>query len=195
MIKLSQAIVVEGRYDRMKLSAIFDAPIVETGGFKLFHSEPAQALIRHFANTVGIVLLTDSDPAGHRIRAFINQLAKDGRICNAYVPQLAGKERRKTHAGAAGLLGVEGVPDDVIVKAVTEALQGMETGGAAAAPPVTAAELFEAGLTGRADSGEKRAALLKAQGLPADLSVKQMLRYLNAVPGPTALRALLETYK
>ena len=195
MIKLTQAIVVEGRYDRMKLSAIFDAPIVETGGFNLFHSEPTQALIRHFANTVGIVLLTDSDPAGHRIRAFINQLAKDGRICNAYVPQLAGKERRKTHAGAAGLLGVEGVPDDVIVKAVTEALQGMETGGADAAPPVTAAELFEAGLTGRTDSAEKRAAFLKAQGLPDDLSVKQMLRYLNAVPGPTALRALLETYK
>ena len=192
MIRLSQAIVVEGRYDRMKLSALFDAPIVETGGFNLFHSDETQALIRHFANTTGIILLTDSDPAGHRIRAFVNQLAKDGRICNAYVPQLAGKERRKTHAGAAGLLGVEGVPDDVIIKAVTDALQGMEAGVTDAAVPVTAAELFEAGLTGRADSAEKRAAFLKAQGLPADLSVKQMLRYLNAVPGPEALRELLK---
>ena len=95
-------------------------------------------------------------------------------------------------AGAAGLLGVEGVPDDVIIKAVTDALQGMEAGVTAAALPVTAAELFEAGLTGRADSAEKRAAFLKAQGLPADLSVKQMLRYLNAVPGPEALRELLK---
>ena len=84
------------------------------------------------------------------------------------------------------------MPDDVIIKAVEDALAGMQSAEAAAAPPVTAAELFEAGLTGRADSAEKRAAFLKAQGLPADLSVKQMLRYLNAVPGPEALRELLK---
>ncbi|MBR5501815.1 MAG: DUF4093 domain-containing protein [Oscillospiraceae bacterium] len=193
MIKLSQAIVVEGRYDRMKLSTLFDAPIVETGGFNLFHSEQTQALIRHFANTTGIILLTDSDPAGHRIRAFVNQLAKDGCICNAYVPQLAGKERRKTHAGAAGLLGVEGVPDEVIVKAVQDALQGMQPQqNKQSAAPVTAAELYEAGLSGRADSVVKRAAFLNSRGLPTDLSVKQMLRYLHAVPGPEALRDLLK---
>lgn len=197
MKKLQQAIVVEGRYDRMRVSALFDCPVLETGGFNLMRDKKTQQLICRFAETTGIVLLTDSDPAGQQIRAFVNQLAKNGVVCNAYIPQLAGKEHRKAHPGAAGLLGVEGVPDQLIERAVLDSLHqapGVRRESAPAEPPITAAELFQAGLTGCPDSAARRADFLRTLALPGDLPVKQMLRCLNAHPGAAQTRRLLQQW-
>lgn len=192
MQKIKQAIVTEGKFDRVRLSSLFDAVIIETGGFGVFSSIETRELIKRFARTTGIVILTDSDPAGIKIRSFINSFVKEGTVLNAYVPAVSGKERRKNRPGAAGILGVEGLDDESIVKAVlavTEAFSAED-----AEDPVTAAELYEAGLVGRPGSSARRQRFLESLGLPPGLSRKQMLNYLNAVPGPVKLREMLREF-
>ena len=190
MITLTQALVVEGKYDRMKLAVLFDAPILETGGFSVFEDEEKQEMIRSFAMQGGIVILTDSDPAGRKIRSFVAEIARDGEVYHAFVPEITGKEHRKSSPGSAGILGVEGIPDDVLIQAVLAAVQPAEQ----AEDPVTYAEWYEAGLSGRQDSAKRREEFLRAQGLPGDLSQKQAIRYLNHVLGPERFRAQLLEY-
>ncbi len=189
MYHIKQAIVTEGKFDRVRLASLFDAPVIETGGFGIFSNEETRDLIKRFAAETGIIVLTDSDPAGLKIRAYINDIVKEGTVLNAFVPAVEGREKRKSRPGAAGLLGVEGIDGDTIVKAVLAVTEA----SAVSDPedPVTAAELYEAGLTGRPDSAALRAELLKKQGLPPGLSVKQMLNYLNSVPGPEGFRSLI----
>jgi len=187
--KIKQAIVTEGKFDRAKLNSVFDAVIIETNGFGVFRNRETQELIRHFARETGIIVLTDSDPAGLKIRYFVNDLVKEGTVINAYVPVVYGKEKRKDRPGAAGMLGVEGIDDDVIARAVTEAA-GMY-GADEPCDPVTSAELYEAGLSGRTDSAARRKRFLEEHGLPGGLSKKQMLSYLNRVPGPDGFREML----
>ena len=119
MQHIRQAIVTEGKFDRVKLSSLFDAVIIETGGFGVFSSAETRELIRHFARTTGIVILTDSDPAGIKIRSYINSFVKEGTVLNAFVPAVDGKEKRKNRPGAAGILGVEGLDDETIISAVS----------------------------------------------------------------------------
>lgn len=192
MQHIKQAIVTEGKFDKVKLASLFDAPVIETGGFGIFSNEDTRELIKHFASTTGIIVLTDSDPAGRKIRAFINDMVKEGTVLNAYVPAVEGKEKRKSRPGAAGLLGVEGIEDDIIEKAVLSVAQSAEND--ASGDPVTAAELYEAGLLGRLNSSSLRAEFLRSQGLPPGLSRKQMLSYLNSNPGPERFRELLIEY-
>ena len=192
MHRIRQAIVTEGKFDRVRLSSLFDAVIIETGGFGVFSSSETRELIKRFARTTGIVILTDSDPAGIKIRSYINSFVKEGTVLNAYVPAVSGKERRKNRPGAAGILGVEGLDDESIAKAVlavTEASSAEE-----AEDPVTAAELYEAGLVGRPDSSARRKRFLIGLGLPPRLSRKQMLSYLNTVPGPGKFREMLREF-
>ncbi|MBR5065781.1 MAG: DUF4093 domain-containing protein, partial [Oscillospiraceae bacterium] len=134
----------------------------------------------------------DSDPAGIKIRSYINSFVKEGTVLNAYVPAVNGKERRKSRPGAAGILGVEGLDDESIVRAVLAVTEASFTEDTE--DPVTAAELYEAGLVGRPDSSTRRQEFLGSLGLPPGLSRKQMLSYLNAVPGPEKLRELLREY-
>ncbi len=192
MIRLKQALVVEGKYDRAKLNAIFDAPILETGGFHVMKDPGIREMIRRFAKTTGVVILTDSDPAGRKLRSYLSELCRDGTVFHAFVPEVPGKEPRKQRPGAAGILGVEGIGEETLKQAVLDAVEPCNEETSC---PVTVAEWYEAGMTGRPESAKKRADFLRRHGLPGNLSQKQALRYLNAVPGPDTLRKELKAFR
>ena len=181
MIRLKEAIIVEGRYDKIKLSGIVDAPIIETGGFRVFNDREKQKLIRQIAAARGIVILTDSDGAGFVIRNFLKGAVPKEQIKNCYIPQLAGKEKRKAQAGKEGLLGVEGMTDEVIIEALRRC-------GAT----VLGEETAELGLTGTAYSAELRQGLLKYLNLPTYLSTNAMLTALNCLYSYEELKETLE---
>ena len=184
--------MTEGKFDKVKLSSLFDAVIIETGGFNIYRSSEIRELIKQFARTNGIIILTDSDPAGRKIRSYINSFVKEGIVLNAFVPAVEGKERRKSNPGAAGILGVEGLDDNTIVKAVLSVTETSEE--EISEEPVTPAELYEYGLTGKPDSSVLREKFLSLLGLPLGLSRKQMLSYLNSVPGPDGFRRLINEF-
>lgn len=192
MIRLKEALVVEGKYDRVKLNTIFDAPILETGGFHVMKDPETREMIRRFAETTGVVILTDSDPAGLKLRAYLSELCRDGTVYHAFVPEIPGKESRKPRPGAAGILGVEGIGEETLKQAVLDAVEPCAAGSS---PPVTVAEWYEAGMTGRPESAKRRAEFLRRHGLPGNLSQKQALRFLNAVPGPDMLRKELTEWR
>ncbi len=192
MIRLKEAIIVEGRYDKIKLSGIVDAPIIETGGFRVFNDREKQKLIRQIAAARGIVILTDSDGAGFVIRNFLKGAVPKEQIKNCYIPQLAGKEKRKAQAGKEGLLGVEGMTDEVIIEALRRCgatVLGEET---AAREEISKADLYELGLTGTAYSAELRQGLLKYLNLPTYLSTNAMLTALNCLYSLEELKETLE---
>ena len=192
MIRLKEAIIIEGRYDKIKLSGIVDAPIIETGGFRVFNDREKQKLIRQIAAARGIVILTDSDGAGFVIRNFLKGAVPKEQIKNCYIPQLAGKEKRKAQAGKEGLLGVEGMTDEVIIEALRRCgatVLGEET---AAREEISKADLYELGLTGTAYSAELRQGLLKYLNLPTYLSTNAMLTALNCLYSLEELKETLE---
>ena len=177
--RIREAIIVEGRYDKNTLSQVVDALIIETKGFHLFHDEDLRKTLRNLAQTCGIVILTDSDSAGFLIRSRIRSFIPEGRILNAYIPDLYGKEKRKTTPGKEGKLGVEGMDREVLLNALKDAGAAFEEGGVLPAQKITVADLYAAGLTGRADSREKRKALLKQLLLPEHLSTKALADVLS----------------
>ncbi|MDY6017017.1 MAG: DUF4093 domain-containing protein [Oscillospiraceae bacterium] len=180
MIKIKQAIIVEGKYDKIKLSGIIDAPIIQTDGFGIFKDKELQCLIRNLAEKRGILVLTDSDSAGFRIRSFIGSTVDPKNIVHAYIPDIFGKESRKTEPSKEGKLGVEGVSEDIIMKALANAGVLCET---AEEPerPITKLDLYELGFTGGLDSAKKRAALLKYYSFPARLSANALVKVLNSI--------------
>lgn len=180
MIKIKQAIIVEGKYDKIKLSRFIDAPIIETDGFGIFKDKERQRLIRTLAKTNGLLVLTDSDSAGFKIRSFIGSTVDSKDITHAYIPDIFGKERRKTEPSKEGKLGVEGVSETVIMQALNNAgvlCQKVET----PSRPITKLDLYENGFVGQADSTKKRAALLKYYTLPARLSSNALVTVLNCI--------------
>ncbi|MBQ4247912.1 MAG: toprim domain-containing protein, partial [Ruminococcus sp.] len=121
MIKINEAIIVEGKYDKIKLSSIVDAVIIITNGFGIFKDEEKLGLIRYYAQKTGIIILTDSDAAGRKIRGYIKGAVKGGKITNVYIPDVFGKEKRKTKPSAEGKLGVEGIDVDTLLEAFRKA--------------------------------------------------------------------------
>ena len=180
MIKIKQAIIVEGKYDKIKLSGIIDAPIIQTDGFGIFKDKELQCLIRSLAEKRGVLVLTDSDSAGFKIRSFIGSTVDPKNIVHAYIPDIFGKESRKTEPSKEGKLGVEGVSEDIIMKALANAGVLCET---AEEPerPITKLDLYELGFTGGRDSAQKRAALLKYYSFPARLSANALVKVLNSI--------------
>ena len=180
MIKIKQAIIVEGKYDKIKLSGIIDAPIIQTDGFGIFKDKELQCLIRNLAEKRGVLVLTDSDSAGFKIRSFIGSTVDPKNIVHAYIPDIFGKESRKTEPSKEGKLGVEGVSEDIIMKALANAGVLCET---AEEPerPITKLDLYELGFTGGLDSAKKRAALLKYYSFPARLSANALVKVLNSI--------------
>lgn len=177
-IHIEQAIIVEGRYDKIHLSQFIDAVIIVTNGFGIYKNEDTLSLIRHYAKTSGIIILTDSDNAGNQIRGRIKSIVSDGKVFNAYVPEIFGKEKRKSAPSKEGKLGVEGISPEL----VTEALKrcGAEpsqkkTGG------VTMTDFLEDGITGGKNSTLKRKKLLSKLGLPQSISSKATLEVVNSV--------------
>ena len=184
MLKVEQAIVVEGKYDKIKLESIIDATIVVTNGYGIFKDREKLELIRFYARKKGIIILTDSDGAGFKIRGFLKGSVPEGSIKNVYIPDIFGKEKRKVKPSAEGKLGVEGIKKELIVEAFRKAgINFVSEEGAEKTERnhVTRTDIYEAGLTGTPESSEKRKKLLKKLGLPERLSTSGMLEALNTM--------------
>lgn len=180
MIKIKQAVIVEGKYDKIKLSGIIDAPIIQTDGFGIFKDKELQQMIRMLAEKRGILVLTDSDSAGFKIRSFIGSTVDPKTIKHAYIPDIFGKERRKTEPSKEGKIGVEGVSEEIIVQALANAGVLYENSDEPERP-ITKLDLYDAGLTGGDNSTEKRAALLKFYALPSRLTTNSLVKVLNCI--------------
>lgn len=181
--KLRQAIVVEGKYDQNTLRQIVDAPIFTTNGFADMKDPALLRLLQQAAQTTGLVILTDSDGAGFLIRNTLKSALPETGVLHAYIPDLPGKEKRKAAPGKEGLLGVEGMTPEILLKALRDA--GAEFADGSTPPParepITKQDLFALGLSGGPESAKKRAALLKALSLPAHMSANALLQALNVL--------------
>ena len=180
MIKIKEAIVVEGRYDKNTLSQIFDAVIVETGGFQIFKNTEKLAYLRRLAETRGLLILTDSDQAGFLIRGHLKGAIDPKYIKQAYIPDIFGKEKRKAHASKEGKLGVEGMDRATLIESLRRAGATVDDMPAARKNAITKARLFADGLNGTANSSERRQKLLKSLGLPTRLTGNGLLDALNS---------------
>lgn len=190
MISVKEVIVVEGRYDKNTLSQVFDAVIVETSGFGVFKDREKLALLRRLAEARGLVILTDSDGAGLVIRNFLKGAIDPALVKMAYVPEIAGKERRKPRPSKEGVLGVEGMSPETLIEALRRA--GATLGGQAPthrSGDITKATLYELGLSGGPGSAKKRRELLRRLGLPEKLGANALLDVLNALYDAEELRA------
>jgi len=193
MIKIREAIVVEGRYDKNTLSQIVDAPILETSGFGIMNDKKQLDLLRRVASTRGLIVFTDSDGAGFVIRNYLKGAIPAEQLKHAYIPDILGKERRKSAPGKEGKLGVEGMRPEIIVDALMRAgatVEGEKT--TLACGEITKQDLVELGLSGGKDSTEKRTKLLKKLDLPERMSANAMLQALNLLIDLDGLKQLLE---
>lgn len=191
MIKIREAIVVEGRYDKNTLSQIVDTAIFETAGFGIFKDPQQMALLRAVAQKRGLIVFTDPDGAGFVIRNHIKSAIDGAYLKHAYIPEIVGKERRKDAPGKEGLLGVEGVSGELILTALRSAGATFEDGVVSAEGGITKADLYELGLSGRPESSRKRHGLLAALNLPHHMSANAMLQALNILYTKEELEQLL----
>lgn len=182
MIKLEQAVIVEGKYDKIRLSNILDAVIITTGGFGIFKNKEKIALIRLMAERRGIIIMTDSDRAGQMIRRHIENIARTKNIVNVYLPTIVGKEKRKSKAGADGVVGVEGTDDAVIIKALERmGITGTKT--EKQGRTITKTDLFCLGISGGENSSVLRKGLLGYLNLPDFLTTNALLDVVNSLYG------------
>ena len=193
MIKIKEAIVVEGRYDKNTLSQIVDAPILETAGFGIFKDKKQMDLLRKVAAKRGLIVFTDSDGAGFVIRNHIKSAISGQYLKHAYIPDIMGKERRKTAPGKEGKLGVEGMRSDVILEALRAAGATIEGEEEQSPHQITKQDLMELGLSGGPDAGAKRLKLLKKLDLPEHMSANALLQALNLLVDLDELKKLLNT--
>jgi len=180
MVKVKQAIVVEGKYDKNTLRQLVDAPVFTTEGFGVMHDKAKLDVLRRVAEARGLIILTDSDGAGFVIRNYLKGALPKDRVLHAYIPDVYGKERRKAAPGKEGKLGVEGMSREILLDALRRAGAEVEDG---AQPEdkelLTKADLVELGLSGGADSKSRRLALQKRLCLPEHLSANGLLQVLN----------------
>ncbi len=179
MIKLDMPIIVEGKYDIIKLSNIVDTLIIKTDGFGIFKDKEKQKLIRRLAGEKGVILLTDSDSAGFLIRNFLNSALPKDKITHVYIPDVFGKEKRKNESGKEGKLGVEGMKEDVLLEAFKKAGITGKKSERDERRLITNVDLYEFGLSGGENSSEKRKLLLKKLDLPERLSTSSLVKILN----------------
>ena len=193
-IKIALPIIVEGKYDKNTLSQIFDANIFTVGGFGIFNSKEKQALLKRIASG-GVIVLTDSDGGGRQIRSFLAGILPQGSIHNLHIPKVEGKERRKDKASKSGLLGVEGMGRDVLVRLLAPFA---EDGGRVtfscekAGREITKLDFFEDGLSGSDNAAARRAALCRAFELPEDMTAKALLEALNLLVGYDEYRHVVD---
>jgi len=179
-IKLRQPVIVEGRYDRIRLAPLIDGVLIETGGFRIFKDKMLLDSLRHLAKTTGVIILTDSDDAGFRIRNYLkSSLGKDAKITHVFIPSVKGVEARKTEASAEGLLGVEGMDTQTLLEAFRRAGVGCQE--VEKKSDLTTADLFAAKLTGASNSAERRRSLLAKLKLPVRMSNSTMLSMINTL--------------
>ncbi len=179
MIKLDRPVIVEGKYDIIKLSNIIDTLIIKTDGFGIFKDKEKQKLLRRLAGEKGIIVMTDSDSAGFLIRKFITSSVPADKITHVYIPDLYGKEKRKTEMSKEGKLGVEGTPEEIILEAFRKAGVTCSHTELSDRRLITNIDLYECGLIGRENSKEKRVKLLKSLALPERMSTSSLIKILN----------------
>lgn len=180
MIKINEAVIVEGKYDKIKLSGILDTVIIETDGFAIFKDKEKQQLIRFLSEKRGIIIMTDSDSAGFKIRSFINGITKSENIKNVYIPDVYGKEKRKTEMSKEGKLGVEGISTELIISALQKADVFCSENDKKEGREITRTDFFEDGISGRDNSSEIRKNLAKSLGLPERISSSALLKIINS---------------
>ena len=176
-IKLTEAVIVEGKYDKIKLSNILDAFIIETNGFAIFKDKSKLSFIKKLAKERGIIILTDSDHAGFMIRNYISSGVPKEQIKNVYIPDVFGKEKRKDTPSKEGKLGVEGMTKEVILESLEKA--GVSSTSSVCDNPITTVDFYDLGLTGGANSKAKRKAVCKALDLPEFLSTSSLISCIN----------------
>ena len=183
MIKIKEAVIVEGKYDKIKLSSLIDGLIIETGGFQIFSDREKVELLRRLADTRGLLILTDSDSAGFLIRNHIQSCIPKEKIRHAYIPDLYGKEKRKLHPSKEGKLGVEGIDPEILLESIRRsgAVAIEEAGSSKEKRKITKLDLYEDGFSGGADSSKKRQVLLRELGLPERLTAKALVPVLNSL--------------
>ncbi len=191
-IKIREAVIVEGRYDKNTLSQLVDTLIIETNGFQIFTHPEIRRVIRAAAERSGIIILTDSDAAGFQIRSRIKAFIPEEKIKNAYIPDVYGKEKRKSSSGKEGKLGVEGMDPHTLLEALRRAGATIEGEEAAQTEPISVADLYRCGLTGTPDSRAKRVALLRQFSLPEHLGTQAMAQALSRLISRSELFALAE---
>lgn len=181
MMHLKEALIVEGKYDKIKLSSVTDALIITTDGFSVFKNKEKLALIKSLAESCGVIILTDSDSAGFKIRNYIRGCTQKGRIINLYIPDIFGKEKRKTAPSKEGKLGVEGMSAEILRNALIKSGVALSEDEKPRLNWATKIMLFDDGLTGRENSSEKRKKLLKQLSLPSLLSSNSLIDVLNTM--------------
>ena len=180
MIKINEAVIVEGKYDKIKLSGILDTIIIETDGFAIFKDKEKQKMIRFLAEKRGLVILTDSDSAGFKIRSFIKGITKSENVKNVYIPDVYGKEKRKTEFSKEGKLGVEGMKAQVIIDGLKKAGVICDENDKESGREITHTNFFEDGISGGKNSSQIRKALAKELELPERISSSSLLKIINS---------------
>ena len=193
MVKIKEAIVVEGRYDKNTLSQIVDAPILETSGFGIFKDKQQMDLLRRVARERGLVVFTDSDGAGFVIRNHIKSAIDARYLKHAYIPDIPGKEKRKAAPGKEGKLGVEGMTREIILEALRRSGATVEGEDVPQPRQITKQDLMALGLSGTPDASEKRLKLLKKLSLPEHMSPNAMLQALNLLYSLEELTSAVES--
>lgn len=193
MIKVREAIVVEGRYDKNTLSQIVDAPILETSGFGIFKDKKQLDLLRQVAEKRGLIVLTDADGAGFVIRNHLKGAIPEKYLKHAYIPDVEGKERRKSAPGKEGKLGVEGMRPEVIVEALRRAGATISDEEESVSHGITKLDMVPLGLSGGLNASAKRLKLLQRLNLPEHMSANAMLQVLNLLYSLEELREIVES--
>lgn len=192
-IKLTQAIICEGKYDKIKLSNIFDATILTTEGFGIFKDDEKRDLVKRLSETVGIIIVTDSDSAGFVIRNHIKSFCDNEKITNVYIPELKGREKRKTEESKEGLLGVEGISDGIIISAFERA--GVLGERKESNKSITKTDLYNLSLVGSENSSFLRERLYESLNLPKKLSPNAFLEVANSLFSLEEIKTELEKLK
>lgn len=184
MLKLKEVLLVEGKYDAARLHNLVEGTVLTTDGFRVMKDRALQTMLKRLGRAQGLIILTDSDAAGFKIRHFVTGLVGAEYVLQAYVPAIPGKESRKEVPGKEGLLGVEGVSDEIILQSLQDALKSRPSSAAVtdtAPQAITYTDLYEWGISGTANSAERRRILLRQLGLPPRLSKKELLQVLSTL--------------
>ncbi|WP_300280576.1 toprim domain-containing protein [uncultured Subdoligranulum sp.] len=184
MLKLKEVLLVEGKYDAARLHNLVEGTVLTTDGFRVMKDRALQTMLKRLGRAQGLIILTDSDAAGFKIRHFVTGLVGAEYVLQAYVPAIPGKESRKETPGKEGLLGVEGVSDEIILQSLQDALKSRPSSAAVTdtvPQAITYTDLYEWGISGTANSAERRRILLRQLGLPPRLSKKELLQVLSTL--------------
>ncbi len=182
-IEIKEAVIVEGKYDKIKLQSFISSPIIETNGFRIFKDKEKQSLIRNIADTRGILIITDSDSAGFMIRNFLKGFVPDDKIKHAYIPNIKGKEKRKEEPSKEGFLGVEGIEISLISEVIEKSGATIigHNDDKEKSVEITKADFFELGLSGKENSDIKRKQVLSSLSLPEYLNTNAMITAVNCL--------------